>query len=316
MKLNLRQLEAFKAVIETGTVSQAAEVLNVSQPAVSKLIANFERAVEFDVFDRAHGRLTPTPEATMLYNVVERAFISVAQIGQSAIDIRERRHGRLTVGVMPALSIGFIQGVATEFLVGRPGVTLTLHARSSAKVIESLAGQQLNLGIIAAGLDHAGVETEFFCRVVAVCVLPSDHRLANKDLIVPGDLEGENFISLTMLDRIRARIDHPFEEAGVRRILRIDTPMAASACAFVAKGAGVAIVDPFSALEFQDRRIVVKPFEPAIHLDFVIAYPLHAQRSQLVADFIAALRRSLKSYPGLPLVAGDRDDLQLENAAR
>ncbi|MDH3234423.1 MAG: LysR substrate-binding domain-containing protein [Alphaproteobacteria bacterium] len=315
MKLNLRQLEAFKAVMETGTVSQAAGVLNVSQPAVSKLIANFERAVGFDVFDRAHGRLAPTPEAAILYNVVERAFVSVAQIGQSAIDIRERRHGRLMIGVMPALSTGFIQEVATEFLVDRPRVTLTLDARSSARVIESLAGQQLDLGIVAAGLDHAGVETEFFCRVEAVCVLPSDHRLAKKDVIVPTDLDGEHFISLTMLDRIRPRIDHPFEEAGVRRILRIDTPMAASACAFVAKGAGVAIVDPFSALEARDGRIVIKPFAPAVPLDFVIAYPLHAQRSQLVLDFIVALRRSLRAYPGLPLIETGREERRLESAA-
>lgn len=302
MKLNLRQLEAFKAVMETGTVSQAADVLNVSQPAVSKLIANFERAVGFAVFNRAHGRLAPTPEARTLYGVVERAFVSVAQIGQSAVDIRERRHGRLTIGVMPALSNGFIQEVATRFLTGRPHVTLTLHARSSAKVIESLAGHQLDLGIVAAGLDHAGVETEFFCRVEAMCVLPSDHRLANKDVIVPTDLEGESFISLTMLDRVRPRIDHPFEAAGVRRVLRIDTPMASSACAFVAKGAGVAIVDPFSALEARSSRIVIKPFAPAIHFDFIVAYPMGAQRSQLVRDFTNALSASVHDCPGLPLI--------------
>ena len=78
--------------------------------------------------------------------------------------------------------------------------------------------------------------------------------------------------------------------------------MAASACAFVAKGAGVAIVDPFSALESKEGQIVVKSFAPAIHLDFVIAHPLHAQRSQLVLDFTTMLRQSLRSYPGLPLV--------------
>lgn len=302
MKLNLRQLEAFKAVMETGSVSHAAGILNVSQPAVSKLIANFERAIGFAAFDRGHGRLAPTPEASMLYTVVERAFISVAQIEQSAIDIGERRHGRLSVGVMPALSLGFIQEVASKFLADRPGVTMTLQARSSSKVIESLARQQLDLGIVTASLDHAGVETAFFCRVAAVCVLPKDHRLVGKKVIVPGDLEGEPFVSLTMLDRIRARIDHPFEEAGVRRILRIDTPMAGSACAFVAKGAGVTIVDPFSALEFPGERIVIKPFQPAIHFDFVVAYPQHGQRSQLVEDFVVELRRQLENYPGLSLV--------------
>ena len=303
MRLNFRQLEAFKAVMELGTVSQAAEVLNISQPAVSKLIASFERAVGFKVFDRTHGRLAPTPEAAILYDDVERAFVGVAEIGRSALDIRERRHGRLTIGVMLALSTGFIQEVATAFLKERPRVTLSLHPQSSVKVIESLSSRQSDLGIIVAGLDHVGVETEFLCRLQAVCVVPSNHRLAAKDVIVAADLEGESFISLTTIDRTRPRIDHPFEVAGVRRVLRIDTPMAASACAFVAKGAGITIVDPFTALEAKGWPVTVKPFAPAIHLDFVIAYPIHAQRSQLVSEFVAELRRALAANPRLKLVS-------------
>ena len=302
MQLNLRQLEAFKAVMETGTAIHAAEILNVSQPAVSKLIANFERAVGFEVFDRAHGRLAPTPEAVMLYNVVEHAFASVARIEQSAVDIRERRDGRLTVGVMPALSAGFAQRVATAFLARRPQVSLTLHGRSSQKIIESLAGQQLDLGIFAAGFDHPGVSTDFQFRIAAVCILPRGHRLANKAHIEPADLEGESFISLTMLDRIRSRVDHPFEAAGIRRSIRIDTPMAASACAFVAQGAGVSIVDPFSAMEADDRQVAVKPFVPAIHFDMEVAYPSRSRRSQLVLAFADALREGLQAYPGLTLV--------------
>jgi DNA-binding transcriptional LysR family regulator len=301
MKLNFRQLEAFKAVIETGTVSQAAEVLHVSQPAVSKLIANFERAVGFSAFDRVRGRLRPSPEGAMLYREIERAFVGIRQISQAAQDIRELKHGRLLLGVMPALTNGFIQEVTTAFLAERPQVSVTMHARSSLKVIEWLAVQQLDLGVIVGGLDHPGVQAEFLCRVEAVCVLPPNHRLVEREVIEPPDLEGESFISLTTLDQIRPRIDHPFQEANVRRVLRIDTPMAGSACAFVAKGAGVSIVDPFTAHEFLSAPIVVKPFRPAIHLDFDVCFPLSARRSHLTVEFARLLRETIANHPALPV---------------
>ncbi len=302
MKLNFRHLEAFKAVVETGTVSQAAEILQVSQPAVSKLIANFERAIGFATFDRVRGRLAPTPEGVMLYKEIERAFVGIRQISQAAQDIRELRHGRLLLGVMPALSNGFIQEVITAFLAERPNVTVTMHARSSLNIIERLAVQQLDLGVIAGGLDHPGVRAEFLCRVEAVCILPPNHRLADRKIVEAADLEGESFISLTTLDRIRPRIDHPFQEANVRRSIRIDTPMSGSACAFVAKGAGVSIVDPFTAHEFLNAPIVVKPFRPAIHLDFDVCFPLDARRAQLTIEFTRLLRGAVASHPALPIV--------------
>jgi len=302
MKLNFRQLEAFKAVVETGTVSQAAEVLHVSQPAVSKLVFNFERAVGFSAFNRVRGRLRPTPEGMMLYKEIERAFVGIRQISQAAQDIRELKHGRLVLGVMPALANGFIQEVTTAFLADRPKVSVTMHARSSRKVIEWLAVQQLDLGIVAGGLDHPGVAAEALCRADAVCVLPPNHRLADRDVIEPPDLEGESFVSLTTLDQIRPRIDHPFQEANVRRILRVDTPMASSACAFVAKGAGVSIVDPFTAHEFLGAAIIVKPFRPAIHFDFDVCFPLDARPSHLTVEFTRLLRDAVGFHPALPVI--------------
>ncbi len=307
MAMNLRQLEAFKAVIENGTVSQAAEVLRISQPAVSKLIAALEHGVGFTIFERVRGRLVPTPEAGMLYAEVERAFVGVKEISRAVDSIRDLKKGRLIVGVIPALASGFIQEVITDFQAERPDITVSMHSRSSIKIHQQVAASQFELGITASPIEHSGVETEFLCRVEALCVLPPGHRLANRELIEPQDLEGEPFISLSALDHSRQRIDHPFEEAGVRRDLRIETPMGISACAFVAKGAGVSIVDPFSALEFQTAPIVAKPFRPAVAFDIALRYPLNRRRSHLIRTFAAAIHDKIAAMPDLPLVAlGER----------
>jgi len=300
--MNLRQLEAFKAVIENGTVSRAANVLRISQPAVSKLIAALEHQVEFKIFERVRGRLLPTPEAGMLYREVERAFVSMNEIARAVDSIRDFKKGHLTIGVIPALANGFIQEVITNFLVDRPDITVSMHSRSSHKIHDLVAANQLDLGLTALSVEHSGMETEVMCRAEAVCVLPPGHHLSDRDVIVPEDLEGEPFVSLGTLDYARQRIDQPFEEAGVRRDLRIDTPMTISACAFVAKGAGVAIVDPFSALEYRAAPIIIKPFRPAISFDIGFRYPLNRPHSRMVSAFAEAINDKIEAMTELPQV--------------
>ncbi len=294
--MNLRQIEAFKAVIESGTVSRAADLLHVSQPAASKLVARFEEAAGFEVFARERGRLVPTPEALMLYDEVERIFVGADEIARAARGIRELKRGKLSVGVPMALAGGFIQGVIARFLAGREEVSVSLEARSSPRLIELAAARRIDIGVVALMSDYAGVEVEPLRRLEGVCVLPAGHRLAEREAVTPEDLAGEPFVSLSALDRSRPRIDLVFDQAGVRRDLRIDTPMGFAACAFVARGAGVSIVDPLSAEHYRSAGIVIRPFRPPVHFDLHLCYPADPRRSQLVVELIRIMRAELERY--------------------
>lgn len=119
--LNLRQIEAFKAVMELGTISRAAETLNISQPAMSKLVAHLEADTGLRLFDRVKGRLAPTEHATRLHEEVGRIFSGVRQV-ESAIDaLRRETQRRLMIGAMPALAGSFIQRATTSFLGAKIG---------------------------------------------------------------------------------------------------------------------------------------------------------------------------------------------------
>lgn len=83
----IRQLEAFRATMLAGTISGAAVLLGVSQPAVSRLIARLEKELKLTLFDRTKGRLGPTVEAQILYDQIERTFVSVEKIRAVAADI-------------------------------------------------------------------------------------------------------------------------------------------------------------------------------------------------------------------------------------
>src|SRR6266700_4203981 len=100
-----REVEVFAAVMRHGTATKAAETLDISQPAVSKVLAQFQRKAGFELFRKQRQRLIPTQEAQMLFVEVERSFVSVREIARAARDIRDLRTGRLNIGALPGIGL-------------------------------------------------------------------------------------------------------------------------------------------------------------------------------------------------------------------
>ena len=125
--------------------------------------------------------------------------------------------------------------------------------------------------------------------------MPRQHHLAKKTAIKPIDLDGEPFISLSPIDRSRQRVNSTLGHFGARADMRIETPMAASVCAFVAQGTGVSIVDPFSPLTFSPEDLVIIPYEPTVNFDFFLIMPEDDRPSFLTQDFNAALREAFQA---------------------
>ena len=102
--LKHRQVEAFRAVIISGSMSTAADILGITQPAVSRLIRDLEYETRLDLFERSGGRLVATGDAMALYREVDRSFVGLERIAGLARDLRERRGGSLRVAALPVLT--------------------------------------------------------------------------------------------------------------------------------------------------------------------------------------------------------------------
>jgi DNA-binding transcriptional LysR family regulator len=287
----IRQIEAFRATMLAGTVSGAAVLMGVSQPAVSRLIGRMEKELNLTLFDRSKGRLTPTVEAQILLDQIERTFVSVEKIRQVAADIGAAQVGHLHIAALPAIGIGFLPGVIQEFHKIYPKVMITAEVNISARVEESVAGQRVDLGIAEFPFRRTGLETEVFCDASECLVVPEGHPLASIDVARPADLEGAPFISL-MRDYVgRHIIDQVFERAGVTRRLVAETQVNAMICELVQRGVGLAIVDPFTAADYASRGVVAVPFRPSIKIRLGVLYPTHRPLSRVARAFLSVLRR-------------------------
>ena len=174
--IKIRQIEAFRAVILRHTVTRAAESLHISQPAVSRLIADLESRVGFVLFERQQGRLLPTAEAHVLFEEVERTFVGLDRIAQAAEQIRAMRRGSLRVAGSPAVALDFLPSVIARFVEHHPGIDVSLLAHSATTVVEKVASGQCDVGLIAEPIPHPAVKTEHLAHAVMRCIVPRGHR--------------------------------------------------------------------------------------------------------------------------------------------
>jgi DNA-binding transcriptional LysR family regulator len=134
-RINSRQVEAFRAMMLTGSVTEAAKLMAVTQPAVSRLLRDFQALLKMELFERRGSGLVPTASATALYMEVERSFVGLERITAAAEEIRGRRTGTLRIAALPALSNGYLPRLAGGFLKDRPNLNLSFFGVISPIVV-------------------------------------------------------------------------------------------------------------------------------------------------------------------------------------
>ena len=301
--LNIRQLEAFRAIMVAQSTNGAAELLNVSQPAISRLLSQLESSLRLTLFDRSSGRLVPTPEAQLLYGEVERTFVSVDRIRDMARDIRTANAGSLGIASFPLLALGFLPNVIALFSEKHPRTRITLSVQMSPKVEELAAAQQIDFGFAefpyeTKSFERPGFEAEEFCRVPYLLAVPRGHRLAGRRAVRAADVAGERFVSLTTNTVGRLMIDKLFEREGVSRELVVDCQVMANIANLVAQGLGVGFIDPFTATDFADRDLVALRFEPRLEMRIGLLHPTHRPLSRIASEFAALLRARKREVLG------------------
>ncbi len=292
MSLNLKQIEAFRAVMLTGTMVRAAEALYVSQPAVSRLIADLERDLGYLLFNRTRGRLQPTEEGNALYIEVQRSFVGLSQVETAARALGRDSSGVLRIVAMPSLTGEPLTRAIARYARENPDVSFEIEVRPRRLVIESIAAQQYDIGVTTLPVDIPSIDVRHLSEGNSVCVVSADHPLAGRDVIHAQDLEGESFVSFSTDTLFRIRVDRVFDDLGVNRRMRFETRTAEVACNLVAEGAGVAIVGTWDVPASNRPEIILKPFEPALPLRIGALIPAHRPSSRRVEMFIDQLAAS------------------------
>ncbi|BEP58837.1 MULTISPECIES: LysR substrate-binding domain-containing protein [unclassified Variovorax] len=291
MQLNPRQLEAFRKVMLSGSMTTAAELLKISQPAVSRLIKDLEKTLDLRLFRREGNKIIAGAEAQQLFREVDRYYRGLEQVERVAADLKSARIGTLRIASMHTLGLSLLSEGVRRFALARPGLAISLDVRNSLGILELTAAHQIDIGFVQmVGTDYPGVEILALPSVASVCALPRGHRLARKKMVKISDLQGESFISLSRNSPFRMRLELAMETAAVTCNRSVETTLAHVACGMVTGGLGITVVDPFTAARFRDAAIVFRPLVPTVPFELCMVFPSHQPRSNVVNDFIHVMK--------------------------
>lgn len=293
--INLRQIDAFRAVMTTGSATQAAVLMGVTQPAISRLISELERQIELRLFERHKGRLRSTPEAEALFGEIARAYTGLERIASFLEDIRQVRTGHFRLTASAPLGHSLVPTVVKRFREAHPDVSISIKIMVRREAQGWLDSQEFDLALSTLPVEYPAPSCELLAEVDAVCVMPKDHPLAARDVVAPRDLQDFPYISFVPEALARFKTDLAFNKAGVRRDMALETQTAISVCDLVTAGAGVSVVDPFTAFAFRDR-LVIRRFRPAIGYGFAMLFPVRRPRSLIADRFSEFVRKGAAEY--------------------
>ncbi|GHC68021.1 LysR substrate-binding domain-containing protein [Limoniibacter endophyticus] len=288
--MKLIHFSAFRAVMLTGTVSAAAELIGRSQPAVSRLLDKLEAELGVTLFERRKGLITPTSIAHLLLDEIDRAYTSLDSLRNFAARVAEGETSRITTAVMPALGISFMPWALKKFKEEWPQTRVHMSIRLSAKIEEWAASQQLDFGLAELPFRRSGFQTEIFSDAPYIAAVPKGHPLAARDKIEPQDLRGHPFVSFASFTAAGPIIAQAFRSAGEKLDPAYEITISAAAYEFAKIGLAIALIDPYTAIHQLDDRVTLVPFHPKIPFNVALLRPYSRPQSRVSEALLGLLR--------------------------
>lgn len=295
MKITFRQIDAFKTVVQTGTVTETARMLGISQPAVSRLISDLESEVGFQLFARSGRNLKATPEAMLLVDEVRRALSGLEQIKLTASAIKRFKHAQLRLISTPAFSTLIAPQLIRDFSARQPEAMVSLEIQSTDVAVEWMVSQNFDFGIGPTNIVNPAVESYPLTKTRSICVFPKGHRLEQKDVVSLKDLDAESFISYMPDSQFRFEVDQMFKKSNIDRVLQYEARTTDAICRLVAEGLGVSIIVTMGTLPGEGDDFSVAPFERDVAFNGALIWSRQKTMSAVAKDFLEMVEADFSS---------------------
>jgi DNA-binding transcriptional LysR family regulator len=280
--MNLRHMEIFRAVMLTGSVRGAAQLLHISEPAASKLLGVAEGKSGCNLFERVKGRLVATPEAHALYEEVERVWLGVERVHALASTLSGSRSGALHIAASPSLATALVPQAVARVLAGRPKIELKVALLIPSLLVRALMDGDAHVGVALQSLPHPNLEVLASIPSTLVCAMEPSHRLASRREVSVKDLAGERLISYPELA--------PLLTAELQgRAADLELRSGPAACWFAHAGVGVALVDR-ATVAGEGLQGLWKPFRTRAKLRIDIVSNPDRPLSGLAREFVHELK--------------------------
>lgn len=301
--MNLKQLEAFQAIMATGSTIGAASRMGLSQSAISRLLTQLEEHLGFALFLRRKGRLMATPEAEELLGQVAALVDNLQRVQRMADELRLGRSRRslLRVAVPTSMSQYLLPRIVAEFMQAREDVVVEVITGGYDALERAVLNQSADFAFVRLPTELEGFDVLPVLETEGMCVMPQGHPLAAQTHV---QLEALRDVPLVLLGRqrnLRSELDQRLRDARITPQVRVEVHSVSAACAFVAEGMGVSIINGLLARNFGNLPLIARPLRPVLHYRFGLIFRKDQPRALLVEAFADHLRMRLAEHNGQAL---------------
>lgn len=289
--IGLRPAQIFREIIRAGSTRRAAQVLGVTQSAVSQHLKQFEDAVGEKLFVRDGRGLIPTTNAIEIYNRIDRYFETLRHIEDELLDSFSATRNTLTISAPHITCLTFIPKLALE--LDRADRTLELHVKAQRydQIAHSLLTGEADLGISRLPLDERFFQWLEIAEVKSVCVMRADHPLSQKEFITEGDLVSEKLLSIERqyaANPLGSRVSGPRRDASVANIYVDSVGLGAL---YIANGLCVSVDNEFNAKQYETlgNDLAIIPFRPTATYRYVVFWRHGNEKGSNYAELVRYL---------------------------
>jgi DNA-binding transcriptional LysR family regulator len=286
-RLKISQLETFVVYMKTGSVTQAANELNTTQPNASKKLKQIEDVVGFPLFVRAGGKLRPTPEAELLYEHVARLMQHLDIVESFGLDSSPLKKLSLRIATLATFGVSLLPMVVRSFSKLYPDAAIQIDVLDTERAHVMVAQGLYDFGLVHYPQDEPELTSKTIVQTNIVCLVPHDHPLAPQSIIHASDLKGSNIVTYPITVHFGAVIAKTIADHGLSAKQPISANHSHIVRSFVEQGAGIGLVDRFAVCTSDHyEKFAVKPFRPEIPIALGLIVPQRRPLSHPARDFV------------------------------
>jgi len=291
--MRLKHIEVFNAVMLTGSVSAAARLLHVTQPAVTQTLQHASLQLGYALFTRQRNRLVPTREAQALYPEVQRLMSQIESVRRLAAALGKGVDTPFRILVVPSLAVKALPDALQLFRAKFPEMPVSIRTLHSNEIARAVALQEADVGIVYGRLQHPAVAEELVAtgRLVCVSRAGADAGADRRATVALEDVLKAPFIRIDERDPLGAMLADHWLRLGLAPHGGMTVQTHHIAMVLAENGFGPAVIDSFTAQASEARRLHVRTLLPEIPVEVRALLPQGVRSPKTTAAFIAAFRK-------------------------
>jgi LysR family hca operon transcriptional activator len=272
--MELRHLRYFIAVAEAGSLTVAAEKkLHTAQPSLSRQIRDLENEVGAQLLTRNARGIELTAAGKAFLDHARLALIQVDAAGEAARRAAKPSKPTFAVGFLTGQEIDWLPEVMRALRDELPKVDITVSSQSSSRDLgDAVMRGKLDVAFLRAEMQAADLIYKVVTKEPLVVILPSDHRLASREVVDPKEIEGERLLSVSAAPVLRAVIDDYLKRCGIDTKPVLEADNLAMAMSLIASTRSVALL-PAYVQPFLPWSVISRPLDGDVPtIDLVVGY--------------------------------------------